>query len=88
MTSSGADQPQVLAHQLVGHVGIGLFGVEQRRMVPKLRFLLLELGEFYLSFRQRAVIAAPGKDAIGAAGNGRRRCRPRSAPAPAPPTGE
>ena len=39
----GADQPEVLAHELIGHVRVGLVRVEQPRMVAQLRFLLLEL---------------------------------------------
>ena len=39
----GTNQAEVLADQLVGHVGIGLARVEQVGVMAKLRALLLEL---------------------------------------------
>src|SRR5258705_13488881 len=45
-----ADQPEVPADQLVGHVGVGLARVEQRRMVTQLRFLLAQLSKLDLAF--------------------------------------
>src|SRR6185369_791384 len=62
----GADQAKILAHQLIRYVRIGLLRVEQvgtvleRGMVP---FNLRQLG---LSLLQSTVIAAPGKDPVGA----------------------
>ena len=45
----GADQAEVAADQLVGHVGVGLARVEQRRAVAKLALLRLELGKLDLA---------------------------------------
>src|SRR4051794_34722254 len=61
----GADKAEVLAHQLVGHVRIGLARVEKRRMMAQLRALCLELREFNLALLQRAMVPSPGEDPVG-----------------------
>ena len=70
----GADQPEILAHQLIGHIGIGLVGVEQVGAVLELRALLFDLRELGLALLKRVVIAAPGENPVfpgnGVAGKG------------------
>src|SRR5579884_1935298 len=60
----GANQPQVLADQLVGHVRIGLVGVEEVGAVLELGALLVDLGELGLPLLELAMIAAPGEDSV------------------------
>ena len=59
-----ADEAQVLAHQLVGHVGIGLARIEQMRAMPHLRALLFQLRKLRLPFLERAMVAAPCKQSV------------------------
>src|SRR5689334_18663790 len=61
----GPNQPQILAHELVRHVGVGSARVEQRRMMAQLRLLLFELRKFGLPLLERAMISAPGEDSVG-----------------------
>ena len=80
----GADQPQIAADEFVGHVGIGLARIEQRRAMTQIGAGRLEPGKLDLTRLKVAMIAAPRKQAIGpgdgVAGKGsnddQRQCRP------------
>src|SRR5579884_2127234 len=52
------------ADQLVGHVRIGLVGVEEVGAVLELGALLVDLGELGLPLLELAMIAAPGEDSV------------------------
>src|SRR5205085_10528477 len=60
----GTDQAKVLAHQLVGHVRVGPFRVEQVGTMLELRMLTLDLRKLGLPLLERMVIAAPGEDPV------------------------
>ena len=68
----GADQAEVLAHQLIGHVGIGLARVEQLRAVAQLCALLLDLGKLGLPLLQGAVVTANAGNAARRISSNRR----------------
>src|SRR6185312_2188933 len=55
---------KVLADQFIGHVRIGLVGVQKVGAVLELGSLLLNLGKLGLPLLELAMIAAPGEDPV------------------------
>ena len=53
----GPDKPEVAAHEFVGHVRVGLAGIQQRRPMAQLLLLGLKLCQLQLPGLKVAVIA-------------------------------
>jgi len=62
-----ADEAEILAHQFVRHVRIGLARIEQSRVMLELRLFQLELRKFSLPLVERAVITPQASKPFGPA---------------------